>query len=684
MTLAMPTGIASSGLTIWVLGTKTGGITTTIRARCAENHAQACSPAGTEGASIDMDPTFRELLADFLSEGFERTDAVEQHLLDIASEDSAGRREAVIGIKRQLHTLKGNAGMMGLGALQQLAHALEDRVEVVDVEDQEGLAAAVDQLLAGVDQMREHLNTLTRDEAEEGGAGQDDSAEDDPADYHPELAASGPDGEPSDTSAEVLLDSEARGRASTDTTATESAKTAPPSPEKAKPEIGAPGTQGDGRRAPAPVPSAASADDDGIHALGFRASDGRIRISYAKIDELVELQAEALVLRTRLAEAIGAGANAARATTIRHARPDASDADGVRGDSDEPERWKNVAEAWQALEKSLDRMQARIIDLGMVPLEGLFRPLGRIVHDESRREGKRVELKVRGGETPIDKALLEVAGEALGHLVRNAIIHGIETPDVRAAQGKPPVGTVDLRAAVVSGEVRIEVADDGGGVDLDAIERRMSDRARAQTPGEDPFAVVFEAGITSRGDADMSAGRGVGLSAVKASVERVGGRVELRTAQGKGSSFQLALPLTTTILRSLLLRADQETYALPLSSVTESLHLDPKTLHTVNQAGVLRWRGRVVPLLDLGLAFETADKMRERGFAIVIETGGRARALVVDDIAGIRDIVVKSLDPIVGHPIGISGSTILGDGRVIMILDPVTLATIPSAASPAS
>ncbi len=613
-----------------------------------------------------MDPAFRELLADFLSEGFERTDAVEHHLLAMPSEDIEGRREGVIAIKRQLHTLKGNAGMMGLGDLQQLAHTLEDRVEVLDAEDRDGLATGIDSLLQGVDQMRAHLRSLTREETAE----ETDRDSDLPA-------------PPDERAEENAKDPGSNALSQT-----------PGADARSKAAQRSPAERGQDAPSPNAIPTSGldQEGDDGVQALGFRASDGRIRIPYAKIDELVELQAEALVLRTRLAEAINAGtdvATALRISTLRQARRTAGGGDGSSSADGEPERWENVSDAWQALEKSLDRMQDRIIDLGMVPLEGLFRPLGRIVHDESRREGKRVELKVRGGETPIDKALLEVAGEALGHLVRNAIIHGIETPDVRTARGKPPIGAVDLKAAVVSGEVRIEVADDGGGVDLEAIERQMVDHhpdatARAMTPGDDPFAVVFEAGITSRGDADMSAGRGVGLSAVKASVERVGGRVELRSVAGKGTSFQLALPLTTTILRSLLLRADQETYALPLSAVTESLHLDTSALHTVNQTGVLRWRGRVVPLLDLGLAFETTDTMREEGFAIVIETGGRARALVVDDIAGIRDIVVKSLDPIVGHPVGISGSTILGDGRVIMILDPVTLATIPSATGPAS
>ena len=531
-----------------------------------------------------MDPAFRELLADFLSEGAERTDKVEALLLRLAEADAASRAERVLAIKRELHTLKGNAGMMGLPAIQALAHELEDRVEGLDSAEPAALAAGIELSLDGIDRLRTLLG---------------------------ELAA---------------------------------VPAAPASPEPASPE---------------PVGAQPAAHDAPL-VPGLSTGDGRIRVPYGKIDELVDLQAETLVLRTRLLDAVTTGRRAAREGSA-HA-----------------DDWDLVSDAMQALEKSLERLQDRIIQLGMVPLEGLFGRLRRIVHDESLHEAKRIELAVRGGDTPIDKALLEVAGDALGHLVRNAVIHGIETPGTRRACGKPSTGTVRLEAAVVSNEVRLDVHDDGGGIDLERLQQQAPEPS--STRDDDPLSLVFEAGVTSRGDADLSAGRGVGLSAVKGSVERAGGRVDVRSEPGQGSTFTIHLPLTTTILRSLLLNADGETYALPLASVTEGMRLEPQSLHRVNEARVLRWRGRVLPLLDLGLAFDTASGSRNEGFAVIVELGSRTRAVVVDGIAGIRDIVVKSLDPIVGQPVGISGSTILGDGRVIMILDPASLVALPPSA----
>lgn len=540
-----------------------------------------------------MDSAFRELLADFLSEAAERIDAVEQVMLAIAAEPAAARTASMVQVKRDLHTLKGNAGMMGFADIQALAHQLEDRVETFDEADEAALGDWIDAVLAAIDQVRTQLADLARGKVDDAPAP----------------------------------------RAAGDAAATE-------------------------------VETLAT----------LTAGDGRVRVPYAKIDELVELQAEALVLRNRLADAVARG----------RAGRGKSSADGDGGE----DAWERVARTLETLGKSLDRMQDRIIDLGMVPLEGLFRSLGRIVHDESVGEGKRVALALRGGDTPIDKALLEVAAEALGHVVRNAVIHGIEAPEVRTRRGKPALGTVTLAAAVVSSEVRVRVTDDGGGIDLAtlnaSIEGGGTESPRLDALADDPLQIVFEAGVTSRGGADLSAGRGVGLSAVKASVERVGGQVEVSSEVGVGTTFTLRLPLTTTILRSLLLETDREIYALPLGSVVESLHLDPAKTHNVNHTGVLRWRGRLLPLLDLGLAFGTADAVRDAGFAVVIATGGRNRVLVVDDIVGIRDIVVKGLDPIVGQPVGISGSTILGDGRVIMILDPVTLVTLPPSVAPPS
>lgn len=514
---------------------------------------------------------FQELLEEFLLEARERAEEVEGLMLRLATVDPGARQTAMTQAKRELHTLKGNAGMMGFADLQQLAHHLEDEVEAIDLE-----APEVGDILTGIDLLRRELGAIR-----------------------------------------------------------------------------APERQGAAAEEPAAPVAALSA-----------AGAGSVRLPFSKIDQLVEIQAETLIFRNRLSDAVHRG-------RMRAAEP-GDDFGAYR------ERlvaaWEEVEEAREALEKTLNNLQEQVTDLGMVPLQSLFRSLRRVVFDESSREGKKVELEVVGGETPIDKTLLEAANEVLGHLVRNAVIHGVEAPEVRRRGGKPETGKVRLTAALEGGEVVIDVADDGGGVDFEAL-RAKAEEAAVEV-GASRYALLFADGISTRPDAGLGAGRGVGLAAVKRSVEAHGGRVDVHSERGVGSTFSLRLPLTTSILRSLLVTIDGEEYALPLAAVAESQQLEELRRHEVNHAPVVPWRGKLIPLLDLGCAFGTAERVREQGYFVVIEANGRRRGLAIDDIVGIRDIVVKGLDAIVGQPAGVAGSTILGDGRVIMILDPAALAAM--------
>ncbi|MEM9557655.1 MAG: chemotaxis protein CheW [Acidobacteriota bacterium] len=526
---------------------------------------------------------FQELLDEFLLEARERADQVESLLLGVKTGSPTEQRESLARAKRELHTLKGNSGMMGFTDLQQIAHTMEDRVEELDLD-----APEIDSLLTSLDAMRRGLEAIRSTD-----------------DTTPEAAT-----DKAEDQTEATLEQMAEGT----------------------------------------TPDAGSS----------------VRVSFSKIDHLVEMQAETLIFRNRLSDAIDqllarlAQLSDLPAETLRELREAADDVDAAR----------------MALGKTLNLVQDQVTEMGMVPLQSLFRSLGRIVHDESRRESKSVDLRVRGGETPIDKTLLEAAGDALGHLVRNAVIHGIETPEVRHRRGKPARGTIEVSADIEAGEVRIEIRDDGGGIDLERLRERAREVVGVEADGIPDVALLFEAGVSTRDATDIGAGRGVGLSAVKKSVDSHGGRVRVHSEPGAGSIFSLHLPVSAAIQRSLLISVDGEEYALALSSITETVALDPATIHEMHHAEVLRWRGTLVPLLDLGRLFGTAAARRDEGFVTIIEANGRHRGLALDRLVGIHDIVVKGLDGIVGQPAGISGSTILGDGRVIMILDPASLVGI--------
>jgi two-component system chemotaxis sensor kinase CheA len=310
-------------------------------------------------------------------------------------------------------------------------------------------------------------------------------------------------------------------------------------------------------------------------------------------------------------------------------------------------------------------------------MRSLFGQLHRLVHDEREQQGKSLQLITEGGDTPLDKGLLELASEVLGHLVRNAVTHGIESPDERRRQGKPEQGTLRLSADATAREMRIDVEDDGRGLNAQAITAAAQ---RLGIPGAtvaDPGQLVFLPGLSTRLSADLSGGRGIGLAAVRGAVIRRGGRIEVASEEGQGSLFRLTLPLSASITRALLLRCDAELYALPLRAVIEGLRFRAGELHEMNGAGVLRWHGKILPALDLGCSFGTASRRRGAGYAVVIEEGERQRALLVDEIQGTRDVVVKGLDPVLGSVGGLAGSTVLGDGRAVLLLDPSGLLDLP-------
>ena len=526
---------------------------------------------------------FKELLDEFLLEAHERADEVEASLLQMRSADPKERELALAQTKRELHTLKGNSGMMGFIDLQQLAHHMEDEVEILDME-----APQIDTLLAELDTLRQALHTI-RPESEETDAEQ------------------------------------------------------APAPREVEPER--------------------YADREA------REAGGSVRVPFVKIDQLVELQAETLIYRNRLSDSI----RQVKAVLKETLPSDPADQHLFMDRLNVS--WDEVDYARQALEKTLRQLQELTTNLGMVPLQGLFRSLRRVTHDESSREGKHVDLEISGGDTPIDKTLLEAAADALGHLVRNAVIHGIEAPQVRQAKGKPEVGRVRVAATLDANQIWIEVSDDGAGIDVASLRQRAA-ALGSELAGASDFALLFEEGISTHAKTDIGAGRGVGMSAVKESVEAHGGRIEVQSRRGVGTTFTLRLPVTASILRSLLLEVDDEGYALPLISVVEALRTSAQERHIVNGAPVIKWRRQLVPIIDIGKQFGTRPDLRAAGTPIIIEINGRYRALLIDDIVGIRDIVVKSLDSLVGRPQGISGSTILGDGRVIMILDPAVLTTL--------
>ena len=337
---------------------------------------------------------------------------------------------------------------------------------------------------------------------------------------------------------------------------------------------------------------------------------------------------------------------------------------------------EELDQAVLALQKTLTRLESTLMETRLLPVSTVLSRFPRLVRDVAHAEGKKVRLEVSGGETTLDKAVLDRLSEPLLHLVSNAVAHGLERPEDRALAGKPAEGVIRLRAAAVSGQVSIRVSDDGRGLDEDAI------RAKAESLGLDVRTadtaqlhnLVFISGLSTAERLTTLSGRGLGLDVAANVIHALGGTIEVQSRKGQGTAFTLSLPVTLAIVRSLIVEVDRERYAVPLSHVAETVRAEPEAIRQINNQGVTQWRGDLIHVADAGAVLGTpGPSSGGRPFYVVMTAGAKRRGLMVDRLIGHQDIVVKGLDPALGRPAVISGTTILGDGRVACILDVVRI-----------
>jgi two-component system chemotaxis sensor kinase CheA len=407
-------------------------------------------------------------------------------------------------------------------------------------------------------------------------------------------------------------------------------------------------------RIPAPDASAAAtlgkAADEAAREGAATARSSMVRVDFAKLDHLLNLVGELIVHRTKLHEL---------ARLVAEALP------GVG-----PELLESV----HRVESTATQLQETIMDVRMLPVRHVFERFPRLVRDLARQQGKQVELVLQGEDTRVDKAVIDEIGEPLVHLIRNAVDHGIETPAQRKAKGKSETGTLLLSAAQESNQVVITLIDDGAGIDAASVRRKALERGLLQ-PGEtlsdrDAIQLIFSEGFsTARTITDVS-GRGVGLDVVVRSMEKLNALIEAETIPGAGTKFTLQLPLTLAIITVLMVDVGDEVYALPSGSVVESLRYAKKDLVRMNGRDTLRVRDRIVPFVHLAELFGKPQGARDSAYAVIVGRGEKRLGLSVDRLRGQQDVVIKALDAVVAtEAVGIAGATILGDGRVVLILD---------------
>jgi two-component system chemotaxis sensor kinase CheA len=313
----------------------------------------------------------------------------------------------------------------------------------------------------------------------------------------------------------------------------------------------------------------------------------------------------------------------------------------------------------------------------MVPFKATFQKMTRVVRDVAHKRGKTVNFVTIGEDTEIDRNMVDAIGDPLVHMVRNAIDHGLEPVEVRKEKGKSATGTVRLSAHHAGGNVVVELQDDGQGLNHDKIiATAMSNGLIKSDKGlsdNDVYTMIFEPGFSTAEQVTDVSGRGVGLDVVKRSIEALKGRVEISSEVGKGTTFAIHLPLTLAITDGMLVKVGKERYIIPTINIYKSFRPTSNTISTVSGRGELvMLRGEIIPLFRLHRLFNIADAVENppQGLLVIINDGEHHCALLVDELLGQQQVVVKSLRVGIGDILGISGAAILGDGRVGLILDP--------------
>ncbi|MEN6498549.1 MAG: chemotaxis protein CheA [Thermoguttaceae bacterium] len=374
-----------------------------------------------------------------------------------------------------------------------------------------------------------------------------------------------------------------------------------------------------------------------------------IRVSVEKVDELINLVGELVIAQSMVNQAVS---------------------------QIPPEALPAMQEALGAMSRSTRDLQERVMAVRMVPLASVFRRFPRVVHDLAGTLEKQIAVGIAGEDTELDKQMIEQIGDPLTHLVRNAVDHGIESPQERQAAGKSPEGKIGLRAYHEGGTVVIEVSDDGRGLDRERIHRKAI--AQGLVKAEEPLTdeqihtLIFAPGFSTAEQVTDVSGRGVGMDVVKRNIEALNGSVSIESQRGQGSTFRIRLPLTLAILDGLAVSLNNEIYILPLLAVVESFQPKPDDVKTINGKGeVILVRGKAVPLVRLHRIFHVPAQVTDptKGLIVILENQGKRLGLLVDELLGQMQVVMKSLEANYQKVEGISGATILGDGHVAFILD---------------
>ncbi len=636
---------------------------------------------------------FQEILQDFLVESFELVEKLDEDLVELESRPDD--LELLNGIFRVAHTVKGASSFLNFDTLTHLTHHMEDVLNKARHGELTITPDIMDVILESIDLMKALLEKIRDTSSDDGidvsacvarldkvsgGTGEVEApaseapAEVEEVEEEPEEEPDYENMDPDEVEAEIerlLAQRQAEDKAKREAkiAAGEEVPQMPPEPsedeepgedkkEEAKEEPKAP--------APTPAPKkeekAEKKEEPKAAAPAKRAPaavEQTIRVDVKRLDHLMNLIGELVLAKNRLIKIN----------------------DDVEERYEGEEFLEELNQVVSIVSLVTTDLQIAVMKTRMLPIGKVFNKFPRMIRDLSRELNKKIELVISGEETELDKSIVEEIGDPLVHIIRNSCDHGIETPEERLAKGKPEEGTIALKAYNEGNQIVIQIDDDGKGLNPDMLKEKslqkgiITEKEAETMSDKEAFSLIFKPGFSTAAAVTSVSGRGVGMDVVKTNIEKLNGIIDIDSEVDKGTSIKLKIPLTLAIIQALLVGVQEEHYAIPLSSVLETVRISKDEIYTVEGRSVMRLRDDVLSLVHIGDIFEVERILdaSEHAYVVVLGLGTSKLGLIVDTLVGQEEIVIKSLGDYLKGIEGIAGATIRGDGGVTLIVDVVAL-----------
>ena len=640
---------------------------------------------------------FQEILQDFLVESFELVEKLDEDLVEL--ENNPEDLELLNGIFRVAHTVKGASSFLNFDVLTHLTHHMEDVLNKARHGELVLTPDIMDVILESIDLMKALLNTIRDTSADagidvsacvarldkiSGGTGEVATpepqvapvVEETPAQPEPAQVEDATDDEPDyenmsdeDVEAEIarlLAQRQAEDKAKREAklAAGESVPATPPIPEEEPPAAATPAPP---PPPPPPPPAPSPAPNSGDNGAPKAAAPAKkaptveqtIRVDVKRLDHLMNLIGELVLAKNRLIKIN----------------------DDVEERYEGEEFLEELNQVVSIVSLVTTDLQIAVMKTRMLPIGKVFNKFPRMIRDLTRELNKKIELEISGEETELDKSIVEEIGDPLVHIIRNSCDHGIEQPAERLAKGKEESGTIGLKAYNEGNQIVIQIDDDGKGLDTKMLKEKslekgiITEKEADQMGDKEAFGLIFRPGFSTAAQVTNVSGRGVGMDVVKTNIEKLNGIIDIDSEVDVGTSMKLKIPLTLAIIQALLVGVQEETYAIPLASVLETVRISTDEIYTVEGKSVMRLRDEVLSLVHISDIFEV-DRVMDGGeyaYVVVLGLGAQKIGLIVDTLVGQEEIVIKSLGEYLKGIEGVAGATIRGDGGVTLIVDVVAL-----------